>query len=276
MPALLQRLFCLLASALLLSTSAYGNEVLRISGASTIQPILKRTAPEFTAATGILLNISGGGSAHGITAVLAGEADIGMLSRSPSDEEAKILEVTRIGYDALALVVHESNALDDLTHDQVRDIFQGNITEWQSISPRQSGMIARVGKAHGRSTRLLFDQFFGLTAADYPKNLPIVGADASGILYVSIDPQAIAYISAGSILRAIRLGAPVKLLSIDGKFPKPDLIRNADYPYGRPLNLVTRNPQSPKVRQFLDWITHHEKGQQAVEAEGFLAIGTQP
>ncbi len=275
MPAILQRLFCLLASALLLSTSAYGNEVLRISGASTIQPILKRTAPEFTAATSIPLNISGGGSAHGITAVLAGEADIGMVSRSLSDEEAKVLEVTRIGYDALALVVHESNKLNDLKHEQIRDIFQGKITEWHSISADHTGTIVRVGKATGRSTRLLFDQFFGLTAADYPRNLPIVGADSSGILYVSIDPQSIAYISAGSILRAIRLGAPVKLLSIDGKLPKPDLIRNADYPYGRPLNLVTRHPQSPKVRQFLDWVTH-EKGQQAVEAEGFLRARVQP
>ena len=269
MPAILQRLLCLLALSLLLTTSTHGVEELRISGASTMQPILKRIAPDFSAETRISLSISGGGSARGLAAVLSGDADIGMVSRSLEAEEVKQLQVTTIGHDALALVVHESNPLGNLRRDQVRDIFRGAISDWQTLNAGQTGAIVRVGKLPGRSTRQLFDHFFGLTAADYPAEMPIVGADSAGILYISIDPQAIAYISAGSIQRAMELGAPVKLLSIDGHPPRAEQILSGAYPYGRPLNLVSKRDASKHVRSLLEWLSS-SKGQQAVQAEGFL------
>lgn len=275
MPAILQRLFCLLASALILTTPALAREQLQISGSSTILPILKRLAPEFTHETGIPLQITGGGSESGLKAARAGTADIGMVSRNISPTEAQGMRITHLGNDAVALIAHENNPLSDISASQIQAIYQGRINHWNELASPSTDKIVRIGKWPDRSTRGLFDGFFGLTATSYPEDVMLVGANSAMILYVSIDPHAIGYVSAGTAQRARTIGAPVKILRVEGHLPDPESIASGKYPYARPLNLLTlENPSTP-LKIFLDWITH-EKGQQAVEAEGFLRARVQP
>lgn len=224
-----------------------------IAGSSTVLPVVKRVAAEFTAATGIKMRISGGGSGRGAQLAAEGKADIGMVSRGLHEDEARTLVATTIALDAVAVFVHERNPISGLTHQQIADIYRGHLVQWQQLDTAiPDSRIYPVGKLHGRSTRELFDGFFGLRGKEYPAGTYMIGANVASILYVSLDPQAIGYVSAGSLEHAARQGAPVKTLSVDGIAPSHENILAGRYPYVRPLNLITRGTPRGETARFIE------------------------
>ncbi len=241
-----------------------------VTGSSTILPVVKRVAVKFTAATGIKVQISGGGSDHGVKSAIANKADIGMVSRQLHEDEAKALVATTIALDAVALYVHERNAIAGLTCRQIADIYTGKISRWRELDATAAdNRIYPVGKWHGRSTRELFDGFFGLRGKEYPDGTHMIGANVASILYVSLDPYAIGYVSVGSLDHAEKHGAPLKVLPVDGIAPSQESILSGRYPYVRPLNLVTRGSPQGEALRFMEWIAG-PTGQQAARDEGFM------
>jgi ABC-type phosphate transport system substrate-binding protein len=99
--------------------------ILRITGSTTIQPIIEDLAETYTRASGEILEIQGGGSSTGIRAVLAEEAEVGMVSRSLSAAEQKCLASTIIGYDALAIIVNKRNPRTEISSRELQDIYTG-------------------------------------------------------------------------------------------------------------------------------------------------------
>lgn len=265
-----QKLLRLFAGVWLVFTLTPVRADLVITGSSTILPIVKRVAAEFTATTGIKCKIGGGGSDHGAQSAAQGKANIGMVSRSLHEDEARTLVATTVALDAVAVYVHERNPVTGLTRDQVAGIYSGRLTQWGQIDPASGdSRIYPVGKWHGRSTRELFDGFFGLRGKEYPTGMHMIGANVASILYVSLDPFAIGYVSVGSLAHAAKLGAPVKILPLDGVAPSDDNILAGRYPYVRPLNLVTHGAPRDEAARFLEWMTG-PVGQQAARTEGFL------
>ncbi len=265
------RVGCILACAACLAGVLPARADLIVTGSSTILPVVKRAAAEFTAQTGIKVRASGGGSGHGAKSALNGSAHIGMVSRKLHEDEARQLVATTIALDGVAVFVHERNAVQGLKRQQVADIYSGRSNRWREIDPAAiDGRIVRVGKWHGRSTRELFDDFFGLRGQEYPDGTHMVGANVAGILYVSIDPLAVGYVSVGSLDHAERYGAPIKPLAIDGVIPSEENIVNGRYPYSRPLNLVTRGTPGGEALRFVGWMAG-EAGKKAALEEGFMA-----
>lgn len=256
----------------LLLVSSVARADLVVTGSSTILPVVKRAAVEFTAKTGIRIRANGGGSGQGSRDAREGVAHIGMVSRVLHEDEARHLVATTIGLDGVAVFVNERNRLRNIHHDQVADIYRGRVLRWRDLdASAPEGRIVRVGKLHGRSTRELFDKFFGLSGEEYPPDTHLIGANVAAILYVSIDPLAIGYVSFGSLGHAAREGAPVRPLSIDGVTPTGENAASGRYPYTRPLNLVTRGVPRGEARQFIEWMKG-EAGQRAVRAEGLMAL----
>jgi len=248
---------------------------LMITGSSTILPVVKRVASEFTAKTGIRVRVSGGGSDHGVIAVIQGRADIGMASRVLHEDESRGLFATTIGRDAIAVYANERNPIAGLTQAQVAAIYSGQLKQWRELGlTTVEGRIYPVGKWHGRSTRELFDGFFGLQGREYPEGTHMIGANVASILYVSLDPLGIGYVSVGSLDHAAKQGAPVKILPLDGVAPTHENIQSGRYAYTRPLNLVTRGAPRDEAALFIEWMTG-KPGQEAVRAEGFM-IRTAP
>lgn len=261
----------LLLTGLFLASSVARADLV-VTGSSTILPVVKRAALEFTAKTGIKIHASGGGSDHGVKSTLTGQAHIGMVSRKLHEDEAQQLIATPIGLDGVAVFVHERNSIQNLTSEQITHIYRGKILRWRDLS--SSGVddrIVRVGKLHGRSTRELFDGFFGLSGQNYPTDTHMIGANVAAILYVSIDPLSIGYVSFGSLAHAAHEGAPVKALSIEGVAPTEENATNGTYPYVRPLNLVTRGIPRGEARQFIAWMKS-KAGQQTLQKEGFMMV----
>ncbi|MCU7858964.1 MAG: substrate-binding domain-containing protein, partial [Candidatus Thiodiazotropha sp. (ex Lucinoma kastoroae)] len=103
--------------------------------------------------TGISINISGGGATKGIRAITARQADIGgacryTLKRNREEAGASMIPVA---WDALVVVVHNSNPLDSISLPQLRDLYLGNITNWSQLGGKDQPLelLIREGKISG-------------------------------------------------------------------------------------------------------------------------------
>ena len=71
-------------------------------------------------------------STTGMTAAMEGTCDIGMASRDLKDSESE-LKATAIAMDGIAVIVNKNNTLDDITSDQVKSIYLGDVTSWDEL-----------------------------------------------------------------------------------------------------------------------------------------------
>ena len=108
-------------------------ETLEVVGSTSVAPIMERLAEEYKALTGVTVNIQATGSSAGIQAAQEGTADLGMASRALTEEEAETLNYDRIAMDGIAVVVNNENELEDISIENVRKIFLGEILNWEDV-----------------------------------------------------------------------------------------------------------------------------------------------
>jgi phosphate transport system substrate-binding protein len=115
---------------------AEGNHI-SVAGSTTVQPLAEKLAEQFVAANpGVKIDVAGGGSSAGVKAAGDGTADIGAASRAVKAEEKTTypdIVIFAIAWDGIAVVVHPEVPVDELTKEQVREIFAGNITNWSEV-----------------------------------------------------------------------------------------------------------------------------------------------
>ena len=105
------------------------------------------------------------GSGAGIEAVTNGTADIGNSSRSLTDEEkAGGLEENIVAIDGIAVIVHPDNDVEDLTTDQLKKIYTGEITNWSEVGGVDEAIVV-VGREAGSGTRGAFEEILGVEDA---------------------------------------------------------------------------------------------------------------
>jgi phosphate transport system substrate-binding protein len=253
----------------LLALSGRVEADVEISGSSTVLPIVKKASKALEAHYGVKLNVHGGGSGAGINAVSSGTADIGMVSRAMNPEETRKFQVTTIGYDGIAFIVHTKNQLSGLTRDQARAIFSGEATNWKDFTGLNRPILP-IDKDKGRSTRDLTDEFLGLSN-QIPDKAMLAGSNTEVILRVASDPLAIGYVSIGSGEKVHLKGLPIKLMPLDGVVASAYELLNGAYPFSRELNLITNFTPTPLIEQVIQFFTSPE-GQEFVEAEGFIPL----
>lgn len=110
---------------------------------------------------GTVINIQSVGSSAGIKATIDKTADIGMSSRELKEEEKASLEEVTIALDGIAVVVNSENPVQDLTKDQVKDIFEGKITNWKDVGGPDETIVV-VSREEGSGTRAAFEDIIGL------------------------------------------------------------------------------------------------------------------
>ena len=106
-----------------------------LAGSTSVSPVMQKLADAYKALySGVTLEIQQTGSGAGITSTIEGACDIGMSSRELKDEElAEGIEGTTIAMDGIAVVVNNENTVDDLTSEQIRQIFTGEVTDWAEV-----------------------------------------------------------------------------------------------------------------------------------------------
>jgi phosphate transport system substrate-binding protein len=225
-------------------------EKLVITGSSTVAPLITDIGKEFEVQhPGIRVDVQTGGSSRGVADTRSGVAHIGMASRTLHEQETVDLVGKAIAQDGIGLIVHAKNPVNNLTAQQVTDIYTGKITNWQSIGGMNAPIVV-VNKAEGRATLEIFLQHFHLVNSDIKADV-VIGDNEHGIKTVAGNPQAMAYVSIGTATYDANAGVPIKLLQLDSIPASLTTVQNGTFPLSRPLTLVTTKHPHALAQTFI-------------------------
>ena len=197
----------------------------------------------------VTVNYSGTGSGAGIEAVLAGNVDIGLSSRAlkPEEEEKGAVGHT-VALDGVAIVVNPANGVEDLTVEQIAQIFTGEVTNWSELGG-EDAEIAVLGREDGSGTRSAFEEIVGVDGAckytnEYSSTGDVIGNVAS-------NPNAIGYASLSAV------DETVKAVKVGGVECSEATIKDGSYEIQRPFLMVTLEGAelSPAAEDFLNYAT---------------------
>lgn len=254
----MKKIFVLLLSMSLLascgandSASNKNNEVVSIVGSTTVQPVAQSVADSFKVNNpDILVEIQGVGSSAGIKAVIDGTADIGASSRELKEEE-KSQGVDEIVFakDGIAIIVNKENEINDITMEDIKKIFEGEITSWSELGGPDE-QITVIAREDGSGTRDAFNEIVSID--DYIETALISDSNGSIKSSVASKPHAIGYVSIGI------LDDSVTALKVDGIEATPDNVKNGAYKVQRDLLLLTKGEVSPESQKYLDYMMSKE------------------
>ena len=204
------------------------------------------------------------GSGAGIEAVTNGTADIGNSSRSLTDEEkAGGLEENIVAIDGIAVIVHPDNDVEDLTTDQLKKIYTGEITNWSEVGGADEAIVV-VGREAGSGTRGAFEEILEVEdACKYAQELNETGAV---VAKVGETEGAIGYVSLDNVKDS------VKALKLDGVEASEETIKDGSYSLQRPFVMATKgkiSEQSEAVQAIFEFIDS-EAGQKVIEQVGLV------
>jgi phosphate transport system substrate-binding protein len=265
---LLARILCCLSLALAaLSFTACARrgaqKELVVAGSTSIQPFADRWAEIYMAKyPGRVVNVQGGGSSAGIQAARSGAAGIGTSSRELKPEENDLTRIV-VARDGLAIIVHPSNPVSDLSIIQVKQIFAGEVLNWKELGGRDKA-ITVVTREEGSGTRGAFQELVMGKVRIY-KGAIVEDSNGTVREIVAGDPDSIGYISLGLVNKA------VKALHLDGVSPTDENILENRYRLVRPFLFVTKGMPSDDAKSFIDFVLS-EEGQDLIKKEGLIPV----
>jgi phosphate transport system substrate-binding protein len=222
---------------------------IEVGGSTSVTPLMELLAEEYQKLnSNIKININGTGSGDGINnaGVLY---QIGMSSRELTPaEQGKGLKETIIAIDGIAVIVHKDNPINNLTIEQIRDIYTGAVTDWRQVSGgTKSGRIAVISREEGSGTRGAFEELVGfqgklLAGANESTS---TGAIKAGIAQNS---DAIGYISLGSV------DDTIKAISVGGVAATTANVVNGSYRIARPFIVLTGSNVRSESTAFIEWM----------------------
>jgi phosphate transport system substrate-binding protein len=215
--------------------------------------------------TNVEIRVSGGGSGAGVVAVSSGTADIGMISRNlkTSEKEGHNFKEYVIGRDGIAIVGHPSNSTSSLTLTQVKDIYQGKITNWKEVGGIDAKIVL-IGRDSASGTRELFTEFV-LNNEDTVKTMQELNSNGAVQQSVARTPGAIGYVSLEYV------DSTIKAFAIDGVIPSNATVTNGTYKLNRSLLMITDEEPTDLTKSFIDFILSAE-GQKILSDKGFVPI----
>ena len=239
-----------------------------VVGSTSVQPFAEALAEEFMAGhSAEKIFIQGGGSTAGIQAVLTGASQVGMSSRKLEESEKNLIAIPII-YDAIAVIVHRTNPLNNLSMDQIRKVYAGKVTRWNELQGPDRA-ITVVTREEGSGTRETFQNL--VMGKNEEIRLGALVQDSNGAIrqVVADDPNAIGYISLGLVNHR------VKGLQINGVDANVENIKKHQYQIIRPFLFVFKKKPQGIAKGFLDFILSPQ-GQNLLIHEGLVGATAIP
>ena len=214
-----------------------------------------------------------GGCGDSVKGVSNGSITAGiMCCPANKDETGKLGFVdSAVARDALQFVVHKSNTVENLTTQQLRDIYQGKIKNWKDVGGKDAPIVPYTHVMCGNREEVA-RQFLtgvrgkGIITIDNGKFAPWisnVGDETKVPETVAADPNGIGWVS-----RSMNKNV-VKVLSVDGVMPTPETIANESYPVTRYIHIVTKGYPTGDTKDYIDFLRGAE-GQALLAKQGTI------
>lgn len=240
---------------------------LNLAGSTTVQPLAEVLGASFESLhPDVMIYVQGGGSSVGVRSAADQSVDIGMASREVKEselEENPELVVHTIARDGIAIVAEPGCTVENLTREQVRQIFSGEITNWSELGGGDM-VITVVAREEGSGTRAAFEDMV-MDEALIAENAILQPSNGAVRTTISVTPGSIGFLSFGY------LDDTTKPVAIDGNLPTEENASSGAYSVVRPLNMVTYGDPEGIAKAFLDFVLS-EDGQAIVVEEGYLKV----
>ena len=247
----------ILAMGFLLTGCGGGSRanIIKISGSSSVGPLVEAEAEVFKKEMpDITVEVNQLGSSAGIKDAINGTVEIGISSRDLKEKELESgIKEKPIAYDGMSVIINNENPVQNLTMEQIRDIYTGKITSWKEVGGEDTPIVL-VSREDGSNSEEISPQ--------------AQISDGSGSIKTMVagNKNAIGYISFSYV------DDSVHAVSIDGVKPTAENVQNKKYKLSRPFLLVYKEENlNENSKKFIDFIMSKE-GQEIVEEDGLISV----
>ena len=230
----------------------------------------------------ISISVTGGGSGTGIAALMNGTVDIANASRSIKLEEVEAIKANGnepvefvIARDAIAIVINPSNPVDELTLQQISDIYGGKIANWKEVGG-EDRPIVRLSRETNSGTHVYFlEEVLRLGEKDNetffsPETLLLPSSEGIGA-EVRQNPNAIGYDGLGYVTHDMKVVAVARDDSSPYVMPSAETVNAGEYPIARDLYMYTNGAPTDIIATYLEWILSPD-AQEIVTELGFVPV----
>ena len=263
-----------LALAVCVGTQAFAGKkenTLTLTGSTTVLPIAQMAAEIFMEVhPEVNVSVRGGGSGVGIAALIDQTADIANASRPIKTKEIVACREKGIdpvgnvvAKDGIAIVVHPSNPVKELSIEQVKAIYTGEISKWSELGGDPKPIVV-ISRDVASGTFEVFKELV-LAGGKTREDALMLASNKAVATTVKDTPYGIGYVGLAY------LSADVKALPIEDVLPTNETVVSGDYKIARPLFMYTNGEPKGIAKLFLDFVMS-EEGQKIVEEVGFVPM----
>ena len=247
---------------------------ININGSTTVLPIAQKVAEAYMKEfPDVSISVSGGGSGNGIKALIDGTTDIADSSRFIKEKEVKeAVEKGRypvpfaVAYDCIIPVVHPGNPVKNITLDQLKGIYMGEIKNWKELGGKDKKIVV-ISRDTSSGTYEVWEEKVMKKERVFPAAL-LQASNGAVAQAVSKNENAIGYVGVGY------LNKDLKGLTVNGIEGNPETTLNGKYPISRALYMFTPGWPQGDVLKFINYVLNPKKGQPYVKDAGFVPLYT--
>lgn len=254
-----------------------GSNAISIKGSDTMVILGQRWAEAYMNLNkGLTIQVTGGGSGTGIAALINGSTDICASSRPMKEKEkqqvrarqTKDVKEIPVALDGLAIYVHESNPLKDISLAQLKSIYTGKLTNWKELGGDDATIVV-YSRENNSGTYVYFLEHV-LQNADFAAEVQNLPGTAAVVNAVSKDRRSIGYggIGYGKGARTVPVRQDDKAAAVE---PTLANVQNGSYPISRELFFYIVGEPRENVKAFIDW-TLSEGGQKICQEVGYYPL----
>ena len=237
-------------------------------GSTSVEKAAKTALEEFVALNpDVTFEYDATGSSTGIKNVKDGTYKLGFTSRELKEEEKEGIEYKTIALDGIALAINPSNGIENLTLEQVKGIYTGEITNWSELGGNDAAIVV-VSRENGSGTRSAFEEIVGVGDLLTEKAI-IKSGNGEVASYVAGEANAIGYTS---FVTLESNPDKIKGVKVEGVAPEVSAVQDETYKLSRPFIMVydtTKINEAEKA--FVDFM-FTEEGQDLMEEAGAIRV----